>query len=93
MTDGYFITKQPSPEELKEKISFFTARQREETFFRQTAPWCNRPGLVDRMGTPQLTKALSKLLGGVINQAYVALYPAILHSRFPRTDFPGCAAT
>lgn len=65
------MTKQPSPQELLEKVTFSEARRREEDFFRNTFPWANKADLQDRMGTPHLTKALSKLLGGVINQAYV----------------------
>ncbi|GJE98371.1 P-loop containing nucleoside triphosphate hydrolase protein [Phanerochaete sordida] len=70
---GYFVTKQPSPMELEEKVSFSEARRREKVFFEETAPWCHKSGLSDRMGTPHLTKALSKLLGGVINSALPAL--------------------
>ena len=70
--DGYFVTKQPSPKELEEKVTFAEARLRERAFFEETAPWCNKNNLSDRMGTPHLTKALSKLLGGVINSACVS---------------------
>ena len=52
------------------KLSFEEARRLEAVFFKNTPPWCNRPELADRMGTPNLTKALSKLLGAVINDSY-----------------------
>ena len=52
------------------KVSFAEARLRETIFFEETVPWCNKPGLSERMGTPHLMKVLSKLLGGVINSAY-----------------------
>lgn len=69
--DGYFMTKQPSQKELQDKISFATARQREVDFFENTWPWNNQMHLRERMGTPFLTKELSKLLGSVINKASV----------------------
>ena len=69
LTDGYYITKHPSPKELEERISHAEAREREERFFETTLPWCQRPELRPRMGTPNLTKQLSNLLGGLINQA------------------------
>ncbi|KAJ3559507.1 hypothetical protein NM688_g311 [Phlebia brevispora] len=85
---GYFVTKQPSPKELEEKISFETARQRERAFFEGTAPWSDRTTLRNRMGTPNLTKELSRLLGNVINQAFVWLpcdsyIPTYALSRLP----------
>lgn len=67
--DGYYMTKQPNPEELDSKISYESARRNEETFFKTKKPWCDHPNLRKRMGTPQLTEALSKLLGTVIKQA------------------------
>lgn len=67
--DGYFMTKQPSQKELQEKISFEEARRRETQFFEETWPWNEQSHVRDRMGTPYLTKELSKLLGGVINKA------------------------
>ncbi|EKM56257.1 uncharacterized protein PHACADRAFT_140877 [Phanerochaete carnosa HHB-10118-sp] len=70
---GYFVTKQPSPQELEERVPFAEARLRETTFFEQTAPWCHKSNLSERFGTPYLTKALSKLLGGVINSALPTL--------------------
>lgn len=65
--DGYYITKQPSTKELEKGITFEAAREREQAFFRDTPPWCDKGNLRDRMGTPRLTKALSQLLGEVIS--------------------------
>ncbi|KAI0078419.1 hypothetical protein K474DRAFT_1744981 [Panus rudis PR-1116 ss-1] len=66
---GYFVTKQPSPKELEELITFPEARAREQYFFANESPWKGLASLRDRMGTPNLTKELSRLLGAVINQA------------------------
>jgi hypothetical protein len=65
------MTKQPSPQELNEKISYETARQREVAFFDNNSPWNSQSHLRQRMGTANLTKELSKLLGSVINKACV----------------------
>ncbi|KAH8091801.1 P-loop containing nucleoside triphosphate hydrolase protein [Cristinia sonorae] len=69
---GYFVTKQQSPEELEEGITFDAARLREATFF-DNAPWNGRRDLRVRYGTPNLTKELSKLLGVLINKALPGL--------------------
>ncbi|KAI0088919.1 P-loop containing nucleoside triphosphate hydrolase protein [Irpex rosettiformis] len=66
---GYYMTKQPSPQELDEKVSYETARQREVAFFGNTSPWNVQSHLRQRMGTENLTKELSKLLGSLINKA------------------------
>ncbi|EKM56235.1 uncharacterized protein PHACADRAFT_207519 [Phanerochaete carnosa HHB-10118-sp] len=65
---GYFITKHPSPKELEGEISHAEARRREARFFETTYPWNKRSDLQSRMGTPNLTKELSNLLGTLINQ-------------------------
>ncbi|TCD67241.1 hypothetical protein EIP91_000370 [Steccherinum ochraceum] len=70
---GYFVTKQPSPEELEEGLSFHTAREREAAFFTDNAPWNERADLRERYGTTNLTKELSKLLGIVISKALPGL--------------------
>ena len=72
---GYFVTKQPSPKELEEKISFDEARQREREFFDSENPWKDKDHLKSQMGTSNLTNALSNLLGKVINDAYVNHWP------------------
>ena len=69
--DGYYITKQRKPEELRDNISFEEARSREHQFFQTEAPWKNLTSMHSRMGTPNLTAALSKLLGKVIQDAWV----------------------
>ncbi|GJE98795.1 dynamin domain-containing protein [Phanerochaete sordida] len=66
---GYFITKHPSPTELEKKISHSQARELEAKFFQSTSPWNQQQVLQSRMGTPNLTKELSNLLGALINQA------------------------
>lgn len=69
--DGYFITKHSSPKELEEGVSHSDAREREATFFESTSPWSHKMELRSRMGTPNLTRELSNLLGAVISQSYV----------------------
>ena len=67
--DGYFITKHPSPKELEEQITHEGAREREAKFFETTPPWSLKAELRTRMGTPNLTKELSNLLGALISQS------------------------
>ena len=67
--DGYFVTRQPSPKELAEQITAKEARLRETHFFDGTAPWSTKTELRRRMGTENLTRDLSRLLGSVITQA------------------------
>ncbi|KAL4246136.1 hypothetical protein ABKN59_008971 [Abortiporus biennis] len=66
---GYFVTKQPSPKELEEHVSFTDARKREAEYFQTQHPWKDKKNLESRMGTVNLTNELSKLLGGIINQS------------------------
>ncbi|KAK7693683.1 hypothetical protein QCA50_003253 [Cerrena zonata] len=66
---GYFITKRPSPTELEENLPTHEAHARERDFFRTRFPWNTLPNLQHRMGTPNLTKELSKLLADVIDRA------------------------
>ena len=67
--DGYFITKHPSPKELEEHVSHAEARQREAKFFELTPPWSHKIELRSRMGTPNLTRELSTLLGALISRS------------------------
>ncbi|KIP02343.1 hypothetical protein PHLGIDRAFT_298819 [Phlebiopsis gigantea 11061_1 CR5-6] len=70
---GYFITKHPSPKELDEQITHEEAREREAEFFDTRVPWSNKSELRMRMGTPNLTRELSNLLGGLINDSLPGL--------------------
>lgn len=65
------MTKQASPEELEKRMSFEDARKSEREWFQTNAPWKDMSNFHNRMGTRNLTKELSRLLGAVINQAYV----------------------
>ncbi|KAG8903486.1 hypothetical protein FRB99_003229 [Tulasnella sp. 403] len=64
---GYYMTKQPATKELSEKLSFEEARRREQEFFETTPIWANSTAS-NRLGTPNLTKNLSRLLSGLIDQ-------------------------
>ncbi|CAL1697633.1 unnamed protein product [Somion occarium] len=66
---GYFMMKQASPEELEKRMSFEDARKSEREWFQTNAPWKDMSNFHNRMGTRNLTKELSRLLGAVINQA------------------------
>lgn len=68
---GYFVTKQPSSEELEEGVGFQMARVRESQFFHNVAPWCDQKDSSHRYGTANLTKELSKQLGELISKVCV----------------------
>ncbi|KAF8486541.1 P-loop containing nucleoside triphosphate hydrolase protein [Gautieria morchelliformis] len=66
---GYYVTKQPGPEDLKKKLSFEDSRRREQEFFATTEPWKSSAEQVkSRIGIPKLTAELSRLLSNLIMQ-------------------------
>jgi Dynamin central region len=63
---GYFVTKQPSQQQLLDGISHTNARASEEAFF-SSAEWSDVfPGHQNRLGTKQLQNALSEMLAKLI---------------------------
>lgn len=66
---GYFITKQPAPKDVEEKITHQAAREAELRFFNSHVLWATCSSNVrSRMGTVQLGRTLSKLLSRLIDQ-------------------------
>ncbi|KAK6507998.1 hypothetical protein TWF481_006417 [Arthrobotrys musiformis] len=66
---GYFVTKQPSQQQLLKRISHAGARRLEDDFFNGEDPWNTElADLSDRFGTVNLQKYLSKQLAGLIRQ-------------------------
>ena len=64
---GYYVTKQPGPDDLSKKLSFEEARERERAFFALTDPWKSASSRIkSRTGIQNLTKELSKLLSRLI---------------------------
>ncbi len=69
---GYFVTKQPGPQELLENLDHTVARKREAIYFANTLPWRNvLQTTKSRVGVPHLTSHLSKLLTDRISEACV----------------------
>lgn len=68
---GYYMTKQPATRELLEKLTWEQAREREKEYFDQTSIWA-KSSATGRLGTPNLTKNLSRLLSGLIDQTFVS---------------------
>ncbi|KAF9020048.1 P-loop containing nucleoside triphosphate hydrolase protein [Hymenopellis radicata] len=67
---GYFVTKQPGPEELLENLAHAEARKREASYFTSTLPWRTvLQTTKSRVGVPNLTTQLSKLLTERISEA------------------------
>lgn len=66
---GYFVTKQPAAVELSEQLDHDEAREREREFFAGKSPWKTAGSAVKaRMGVPNLTRELSKLLSQLIEK-------------------------
>jgi hypothetical protein len=66
---GYFITKQPAPKDVEDKISHQNARKAERDFFNDHPVWSNcAVGMRARMGTACLGLRLSKLLSQLIDR-------------------------
>jgi hypothetical protein len=64
---GYYVTKQPSQQELDEGITYQEARIREENFFKHTAPWSTEfAEFSPRFGTQALQAKLSNTLTRMI---------------------------
>ena len=70
---GYYVTKQPNIEELAKKLSYEEARSNETMFFASTTPWnlLADATLRGRMGVPNLTRELSRLLSRLIEKTLV----------------------
>ncbi|KAH8117944.1 P-loop containing nucleoside triphosphate hydrolase protein [Phellopilus nigrolimitatus] len=64
---GYYVTKQPAVIELSEKLDHGDARKREREYFSTVTPWnAAESHIKTRMGVPNLTKELSRLLSQLI---------------------------
>ncbi|KAK6346526.1 hypothetical protein TWF696_006651 [Orbilia brochopaga] len=75
---GYFVTKQPSQQQLLERISHSAARASEEEFFQTREPWQTElADLKDRFGTINLQRYLSKQLANLIRQRLPAIISSV----------------
>lgn len=64
---GYFVTKQPSQDQLVRGITHAEARRAEGEFFANNEPWATElKDMSDRFGTVALTKFLAQKLGETI---------------------------
>lgn len=69
---GYYITKQPSLEELRANITHKDARRNESNFFKSHMTWSTCDSLAkSRMGTAKLGQGLSRLLSQRIDVSFV----------------------
>lgn len=71
LANGYFVTKQPAPEDLAKNLSFEDARAAEAAYFKAAEPWSLlNSGEQSRLGTRNLTNFLSERLGRYIGDKY-----------------------
>ena len=84
-------TRQPDLDELSRSISFEEARAKEAHFFKTTMPWCDDLSFKDRLGTTNLSSALSTHLLNLIRkqsadtlciggQALMSRLPQVIHN-------------
>ncbi|RVD89523.1 uncharacterized protein DFL_000527 [Arthrobotrys flagrans] len=71
---GYFVTRQPSQQQLLKRMSHPEARRLEDDFFNGEDPWNTElADLSERFGTVNLQKYLSKQLANLIRQRLPAI--------------------
>ena len=69
LTLGYFVTKQPAPKDVEDKISHQDARKAERDFFDNHSVWSKCTDEIrSRMGTACLGMTLSRLLSVLIGR-------------------------
>ncbi|KAI0243790.1 hypothetical protein L0F63_000214 [Massospora cicadina] len=67
---GYYIIKNPTKQELDEKVTFKEAREREKIFFKVNSPWNTASASAkERMGVDRLSEALSIRLTELIEES------------------------
>lgn len=72
---GYYITKQPGPNELVKRNSFEESRRQEKEFFASTESWKSSTAYIkSRTGIPKLTAELSRLLSQLIMHTQVTRF-------------------
>ena len=64
-THGFYVTRQPGPDEPKD-ITFDDARKKEKQFFQQSRWTSLSADIRDRLGTDNLSLALSRKLSDYI---------------------------
>ncbi|KIK58161.1 hypothetical protein GYMLUDRAFT_74954 [Collybiopsis luxurians FD-317 M1] len=68
LAHGYFCTRQPDDDERATHLTRESQREREETFFTITMPWC-QSNARERLGTQNLVNALSYFLMDTIQSS------------------------
>lgn len=71
LTHGYYVTRQLSPEQIRQNLLWKESRDAECRFFETQKPWCDEE--IDRLGTEKLTQALSMRLSNVIDERYFSI--------------------
>ncbi|KAK7036327.1 P-loop containing nucleoside triphosphate hydrolase protein [Favolaschia claudopus] len=86
LENNWYCVKQPSSQDLKEGITWSSARAREQEFFSSKSPWAELdPVYQPYLGTPNLVQRLSSILSDLISkrlpQIQVELELAIQQTR------------
>lgn len=65
--------KQPSSSDIKKKMTWFEARQREDEYFSMTAPWSELDTVYQKyLRTSNLVERLSSILSDLISKRWEA---------------------
>ncbi|KAK6981542.1 P-loop containing nucleoside triphosphate hydrolase protein [Favolaschia claudopus] len=68
LENNWYCVKQPSSLDLKDGVTWSSARARETEFFSAQAPWCDVDSVYQPfLGTPNLIQRLSSLLSNLIS--------------------------
>jgi hypothetical protein len=87
----YYSVKNPDSQDIRNKITYEQARQKEAEFFATKTPWSNLEWLYQRrLGTDKLTRRLGQVLSDLISkrQVFDASNFGIDRNRF--LGFPSC---
>ncbi|KDR69881.1 hypothetical protein GALMADRAFT_128490 [Galerina marginata CBS 339.88] len=75
LENGWFSVKQPSSNDLKSKMTWDQARQKENEFFTSNPPWCELDaGYQKYLRTPNLVDRLSSILSDLISKRLPQIY-------------------
>lgn len=76
LSNGYFVTKQPAPDDLIKNLTYKETREAEKEYFERNEPWRSlEVATRRRLGIGRLTGFLSDRLGRYIAEKYVLVPP------------------
>lgn len=69
LENNWYCVKQPSSNDIRQKITWTEARQREDEYFSMTAPWSDLDTMYQKyLRTSNLVERLSSILSDLISK-------------------------